>query len=100
MEDERHAGSQLHGNATRRRIASAGDEHHAHTRRARARDGGERAARDALVAREQRAVDVEGEEPAGCGRQRPVQASTFSMTSPGRILSATSMPEATHPNTV
>ena len=53
----------------------------------------------ALVASEQGAVDVESEQADARG-QRPVQASTFSITSPGRILSTTSIPEATHPNTV
>ena len=99
MEDERDAGAELHGDGPGGGIAAAGDEDHAHAGRARRRHRLQRPRRDPLVAAEQGAVDVEGEQPDARG-QRPVQASTFSITSPGRILSTTSMPEATHPKTV
>ena len=99
VQHERDARPQLGGDTPRGRVAPARDENEADAGAARTRDRPERPAGDLLVAAQQGAVDVEREQPARRG-QRPVHASTFSITSPGRTLSATSMPEATHPNTV
>ena len=83
-----------------RRAAPAGGQDHVHAKRPRGRDRGPRAGRDLLVAREQGAVDVEDDEADLRRAHRPVQISTRSIVSPGRIWSTTSIPESTWPNSV
>ena len=104
MQDEVQVLAELLRDPPRRGMAPAGHQDHAHAATARGLDRGQRAGRDRLVAAQQRAVDVEGEQAVagsrGPRRHRPVQISTRSMTSPWRTLSTTSIPAATQPNTV
>jgi hypothetical protein len=97
VEDEGRQGSQPLGGAPRRRKAAASDEDDADALAARRIDRRARAGRYRLVTAEQRPVEVEGEQ---LELQRPSQISIFSITSPGRIRSTTSMPAATVPSSV
>ena len=80
-------------------MTPAGQEHEPDAGRARRRHRTPRAGRKGFVVAEQGAVDVEGQE-AEAAVHRPVHTSTRSITSPGRIFSTASMPDATWPKSV
>ena len=100
VEHEGDPAPQLIGDPPRGRMATPRDEDQMRPGGAGSGHGRAGARRDALAAREQRPVDVQGQEPEAsqAPAQRPSQISTRSMTSPGRIFSTTSMPLVTVPN--
>ena len=99
VEHQVHVASELRRHPPRGGIAPTRHQHEAHARASRRGEGGDRPRGDRLVAAQERAVDVKREQAVG-RPHGPVQISTRSMVSPGRILSTTSMPSATHPKTV
>ncbi len=100
VEHERDLAPEVLRHAPRGGIAPARDQDQTHARRPRPRNRRPRAGRQALLAREQGSVDVEGEEPEANSPQRPPQISILSITSPGRIRSTTSIPLTTCPKRV
>jgi len=104
VQDEVHRAAQLLGHPPGGGMAPARHEHDLHSPRTRRVHGPAGARREVLVAAKQRPVDVEGEEAEAhslvSNAQSPVQTSTRSITSPGRIRSTTSMPLATRPKSV
>src|SRR5438552_3340242 len=86
VEDEVETAADRVRHAPRGGVAPPGDEDQVRAIGAGLIEGGERAGGDRLVAAEERAVDVEGEQAERGPAHGPVQISTRSMTSPGRIL--------------
>ena len=105
VEHQGNVAPEVRGDAPGRGVPAARHQDHPGASRERSLDRAPRAGGDRLVAAKQGPVDVEGDETDAAGGRgtdphSPVQTSTRSITSPGRMRSTASMPATTWPNRV